>query len=405
MFSLAWYSLKYRRSTVLLTILSLTLAIALLLGVERLRSHVKSSFENTLSSTDLIVGGRTGQLNLLLYSIFRIGNATNNIDWKTVRLLEKHRDVDWIVPISLGDSHQGFSVLGTDNRYFQFYRYGNKQPLILSEGEQLNRLGDVVIGAQVASQLNYRLGTPLNIAHGLVDTPFNRHKNLQFNVVGILAPTGTPVDKTLHVSLAALDAVHAPVSVSHSSVAKDPLPITAVLLGVTSKLKLFALQRYLNTYALEPLTAIIPAMALQELWLLLGSVERLLQLISVFVVVLSFLGLLTILLLAQKERRREMAILRVMGARPQQLLFLLTLEAMLLTFISIVCALLLLGGVWYVIGPIIERQYGLQIPIQWIQFEEWKTLLGVQVLGTCIGVIPAFFSYRRSLHDGIALRI
>ena len=196
---LAWKSLLNRKTTALLTILTVAISVILLMGVERIRTQAKSSFANTISGTDLIVGGRSGQVNLLLYSVFRIGNATNNIDWKSFEEFSNHRSVDWAIPISLGDSHRGFRVMGTNHSYFEHYQYGQKQHLSLAKGEEFDGLFETVIGSEVAKSLGYDIGTEIIIAHGISDVGFSRHENTPFKVVGILAPTGTPVDKTVHV--------------------------------------------------------------------------------------------------------------------------------------------------------------------------------------------------------------
>ena len=154
---LALKSVLNRKATAILTILTVAVSVILLLGVERVRTEAKSSFANTISGTDLIVGGRSGQVNLLLYSVFRIGNATNNIDWKSYQEFSQHKAVKWAIPISLGDSHKGFRVMGTNHSYFEHYRYGSKQPLTLQEGREFNDLFDVVIGADVAKQLDYEI--------------------------------------------------------------------------------------------------------------------------------------------------------------------------------------------------------------------------------------------------------
>ncbi len=205
---LAWKSLMNRKATALLTVLTVAISVVLLLGVERIRTQAKHSFANTISGTDLIIGGRSGQVNLLLYSVFRIGNATNNIDWKSYQEFASHRSVDWAIPISLGDSHKGFRVMGTNHSYFEHYKYGSKQPLTLAQGKKLNGLFETVLGSDVAKQLGYKIGSEIIIAHGISDVGFSRHDNLPFKVVGILAPTGTPVDKTVHVSLEAIEAIH-----------------------------------------------------------------------------------------------------------------------------------------------------------------------------------------------------
>ena len=413
---LALKSVLNRKATAILTILTVAVSVILLLGVERVRTEAKSSFANTISGTDLIVGGRSGQVNLLLYSVFRIGNATNNIDWKSYQEFSQHKAVKWAIPISLGDSHKGFRVMGTNHSYFEHYRYGSKEPLTIQEGREFNELFDVVIGADVAKQLDYEIGDQIILAHGISDVAFSRHDNLPFTIVGIIAPTGTPVDKTVHVSLEAIEAIHvgweSGANLGHTPDAAtlktydfQPKQITAMMLGLNSKIQTFALQREINTYRQEPLSAIMPGIALHELWGMMAVAEQALLVVSGFVVVAGLLGMLSSLLTSLQERRREMAILRAMGARPRHVFGLLISEASALTFLGITLGVGLLFGLIAVVAPIVQQSYGINISISAITPHEWKLIMMVQIAGIIIGFIPAFRAYRQSLADGMTIRI
>ncbi|UUM30876.1 ABC transporter permease [Vibrio japonicus] len=414
--SLAWKSARNRKVTAILSILTVAISVILLLGVERIRTQAKSSFANTISGTDLIVGGRSGQVNLLLYSVFRIGNATNNIDWKSYQEFSQHRAVKWAIPISLGDSHKGFRVMGTNHSYFEHYRYGQKQNLAFSQGKEFNRLFETVLGADVAKQLGYEIGSEIIIAHGISDVGFSRHDNLPFKVVGILAPTGTPVDKTVHVSLEAIEAIHVgwesganlgnnPEAYQLKAMDFEPKQITAMMLGLKSKIQTFALQRQINTYNKEPLSAILPGVALHELWGMMSVAEQALMAVSVFVVIAGLLGMLSSLLTSLQERRREMAILRAMGARPKHVFSLLILEASSLTFIGIVVGTLALYLILALASPIIQQNYGINLSTITLSNYELSLLGLVQLAGTVIGFIPAFRAYKQSLSDGMTIRV
>lgn len=413
---LALKSVLNRKATAILTILTVAVSVILLLGVERVRTEAKSSFANTISGTDLIVGGRSGQVNLLLYSVFRIGNATNNIDWKSYQEFSQHKAVKWAIPISLGDSHKGFRVMGTNHSYFENYRYGSKQPLTFQQGKEFNELFDVVIGADVANKLDYKIGDQIILAHGISDVAFSRHDNLPFKIVGILAPTGTPVDKTVHVSLEAIEAIHvgweSGANLGHTPDAEtlktydfQPQQITAMMLGLNSKIQTFALQREINNYRQEPLSAIMPGIALHELWGMMSVAEQALLIVSGFVVVAGLLGMLSSLLTSLQERRREMAILRAMGARPRHVFGLLISEASALTFLGITLGVAVLFALIAVVAPIVQQSYGINISISAITPHEWKLLMLVQVAGIIIGFIPACRAYRQSLSDGMTIRI
>lgn len=413
---LAWKSLMNRKATALLTVLTVAISVVLLLGVERIRTQAKDSFANTISGTDLIIGGRSGQVNLLLYSVFRIGNATNNIDWKSYQEFANHRTVDWAIPISLGDSHKGFRVMGTNHSYFEHYKYGSKQPLTLIEGKEFNGLFETVLGSDVAKQLGYQVGSEIIIAHGISDVGFSRHDNLPFRVVGILAPTGTPVDKTVHVSLEAIEAIHVgwesgarlgPTPNADEIKAREfqPKQITAMLVGLKSRIQTFALQRQINTYPKEPLSAIMPGVALHELWGMMSVAEQALMAVSGFVVVAGLLGMLSSLLTSLQERRREMAILRAMGARPRHVFSLLISEASLLTFAGIFVGVAGLYSILALLQPIIQQSYGIHLTLTTLSPYEWMLLGFIQCAGIVIGFIPAFRAYRQSLSDGMTIRI
>jgi putative ABC transport system permease protein len=396
-------------------------SVALLLGVEKVRHGAKDSFSSTIAGTDLIVGARSGSVQLLLYSVFRIGNATNNVSWQSYQDIAANPNVDWSIPISLGDSHKGFRVLGTTEAYFDHYRYGKKRPLVFKEkqfqeGHPFEHLHDVVLGSEVANKLKYQLGDQIVIAHGMGKTSFSKHKDQPFTVTGILAPTGTPVDNTLHVSLQAIEAIHVdwkagvyiPGSGGKTPLSErelQPKQITAFLLGLKSKMATFQLQRYISNYRDEPLQAVLPGVALQELWGMIGIAENALLLISVFVVISGLFTMLTVLLTGLNERRRELAILRSVGARPFQIMLLLVLETALLSLLGITLGMVLLYSGLSLGLPLLEQTYGLQLTLELPQIAEVKLLLLILVAGTLTGLIPGYRAYRYSLADGMTVRI
>jgi putative ABC transport system permease protein len=415
--SLAWQSLWNRRFTALLTIISIALSVTLLVGVERLRTEARLSFANTLSGTDLIVGARSGPVQLLLYSVFRIGDATNNMSWQSYEDIKAHPLVKWTVPISLGDSHRGFRVLGTTQDYFTYYRYSKDRPLVIGEGKHFDDLYDAVLGAEVAEKLGYPLGGAIVVAHGASDVSFARHDDKPFRVAGILERTGTPVDRTVHVSLEAIEAIHvnwkngAPVrglSISADrtrSMNLKPKAITAALVGLKSKIATFKVQRFVNDYPEEPLSAILPGVALSQLWNLIGLAENALLIVSIFVVVVGLFGMLTALLTSLNERRREMAILRSVGARPGHVFALIMGEAGVLTLLGVVSGLVLLYLLLIVGQPVINTQFGIFLEISGLSQYEWILLGAVVGAGFLVGSIPAYRAYRLSLADGLSIRV
>ncbi len=414
---LAVQSLMNRWLTGLLTVIAIAVSVMLLIGVEKVRTGARDSFAGTISGTDLIVGARSGQIQLLLYSVFRIGNATNNITWQSFEEIGTHPDIAWTVPLSLGDSHKGFRVLGTNAAYFEHLRYRGGSRLAFREGRPFADLFDAVIGADVAASLGYTLGQKIVIGHGLGSVAFLEHQDKPFRIAGILEKTGTPVDRTVHVSLEAIEAIHidwqsgAPVagqSVSADQVRSmdlKPKAITAALVGLKSKLAIFRVQRQINEYPDEPMSAILPGAALQELWGLVGLAETALAVVSAMVVVTALIGMVTMILTTLNERRREMAILRSVGARPITILGLLAAEAGLLTAAGVLLGTALIYAALVMLRPLIDRLYGLYLPLSAPTGPEILTLAAIVVAGFLAGLIPAVLAYRRSLADGMSIRV
>ena len=412
---LTFNSLYARILTVGMTVFAISLSLMLYMSVEKLRTSAYTSFTDTISQTDLIVGARTSSVQLLLYSVFRIGNATNNITWESYEDVIDKKEVAWSVPISLGDSHKGFRVMGTNSEFFKRYKFRGGQSIELEQGNNLDDLYDVIIGAGVAEKLNYSVGTPLIVSHGLQS--FSDHDDQPFKVSGILAKTGTPVDNTVIVSLEAIEAIH----VDWSTGAKipgqitpveeirqmdlSPKNITAALIGVNSKLQIFQLQRWINEYPEESLSSILPGVALQELWRIVGVVENLLLGISVTVIFTTLIGMTAIIFSSLNERRREMAIWRAMGASPKVVIGLLMLEAFIISVMSIIVSTVMLFLTLYVLQPWIDNTYGILVNIEMLAVKDIYIFMLFIIAASLVSLIPAIRAYWFSINDGMTIKI
>lgn len=448
---LAIKSLRNRRFGAALTTLSIALAVMLLLGVERIRSEVRTSFASTISGTDLIVGARSGPVQLLLYSVFRLGDPTQSIAYATYEDLADHPQVAWTIPLSLGDSHRGYRVLGTTHAYFEHFRYARERGLELEAGRLFSEVFDAVLGAEVAAKLDYHVGDEIVIAHGAGEVSFVEHADKPFHVSGILKRTGTPVDRTVHVQLSGIEAMHEDFQQGGRARDEDPLPararrpasgghphghshgrasgdrnahdrspaqssaperhahqpekISAFLVGLKSRSAAPAMLRMVNEYKDEPLSAIMPAVALQDLWQLVGVAETALRVVSVFVLAVGLVGMLTALLSGIEERRREMAVLRSVGARPLHVWGLFMSEAGALALFGVGLGVALFYAVLAVARPFAAQEFGLHLPIA--PLGPWDLIiLGLVVLaGFVAGCVPAIRAYRLSLADGLSMRI
>ncbi len=417
MIALAWKSIRNRWPTALLAVLAIAMSVALILTVEKIRRDARNSFTQTISGTDLIIGARSGAVQLLLYSVFRIGNATNNISWESVDDIKKRAAIDWIIPISLGDSHASFRVLGTNLDYFSHYRYADKRSLELANGELFDDVFDAVIGSEVAAKLNYKVDDQIVVAHGTGKANLVVHDKQPFRVSGILKATGTPVDRAVHVSLEGIEAMHVDwqngAAVKGEATRADtirqmdlqPKAVTALLVGLKSRAMVFREQRAINTYRAEPLLAILPGVALSELWGLVSVAEIALFIVSICVVVAGLVNLISVLLAGLNERRREMAVLRSAGARPSHIFALLCIESTVLTLAGIVVGVVM-HYVLIALGSLfMQEKFGLSIALAPPDGTDVKILFTIAVAGLIAGCVPALQAYRKSLSDGLSQRL
>ena len=418
LFTILWKSLWNRRLTSVLTIFSIALSVLLLLGIERVRLGARESFSNTISQTDLIVGAKGGTLQLLLYSVFRLGSATANISFESYEKLRSHPAVKWVIPYSLGDSHRGFRVVGTNEDFYANYRYRQDRTVTFAEGQAPMQVFDIALGSEVAKALGYKLGDSVAVAHGVTEGPaIISHDDKPFKVVGILNKTGTPIDRSLYMTLEGLEAIHmdwkdgAPPrrgdETPAQSIRKEDVKIgqiTAALVRTKNRFETLYLQREINTYADEPLMAIIPGVALSELWSVVSYAEDGLRIVSWSVLVVGLLAMLIALYTSLQERRREMAILRSVGAGLSAIALLLVAEAFLLTILGAIVGVGLTYVVLIATQPLIESTFGMLIPIQPLSTVEWAFVGVILVSGFLIGVVPAVKAYRNSLADGLAVR-
>ncbi len=415
--TIAWASAWHRRFALSLVVVSLALSTFLLLSVERLRSDVRSNFSNAVSGTDLIVGARSGPLQLLLYSVFRIGQPTQTIEYKSIQAIAADPAVSWVIPLSLGDTHKGYPVVATTDTYFEHFRYARRQALAFAHGRRFERAFDAVLGADVAERLGYSLGSPLVLRHGSGGMDTADHTDMPFVVVGILQRTGTPVDRSVHISLEGMQAIHldwiagVPLpgrkTTTEQALQQDltPRTVTAALVGLKTRSAVFAMQRRVADFAAEPLMAVLPGVALDELWGTIGAAETALALVAALVGLVSVAGLVAVVMTALEQRRRELAVLRSVGAGPRRVMLLLMLEGLLVSLAGATLGLLGWGLVFWAGAPWVQAQYGIILSVGVPSTGQWLLALAVVAAGLVASLWPGWRAYRMSLADGLAPRI
>ena len=410
---LALKSFRNRKFVTILCILSISLSLTLFLMVEKLRHGIELGFTNSISNADLIVGARSSPLQLLLYTVFHLGSPTNNITMESYQRIKSHRAVDWTIPISLGDSYEGFRVVATDENFYKHYQFHVDKKLSMREGEWKAGVFNVTLGAKVAYDLKHKLGDSIVLSHGLSEDTVFKHENTPFKVTGILNTTGTPVDKSVFISLLGMEAIHVGWEtgvpnfdeIDEASLNEDKLKVTQItsfILRTRSRIALLGLQRGISTYQQEPLTALIPAMTLTELWGILDQLEKALLAISFFVIIVGFLTVIIALFMSLDQRQREIAILRSIGASALQIAALLLVEAILVTLTGAILGFAMQYGLLYLLSPILEVKYSVLIPITKPSYNEMMVVAAFVGLGSVFGLIPTIKAYLISLNRSLS---
>ncbi len=402
-FILALKSLLHRKVAVGLSVIAMSVSVFALLGVEHARHQIKENFYNTVSGVDLIVGSRTSNINLLLYSVFRVGSPTKNIKYERYEELLDDENIKWSVPISLGDSHDGFRVVGTVPAYFEKIKFGKKKDLSFLSGGSFAAPFELVLGSEVSSNLGYKIGDKITLSHGISKSSFLEHKNFPFTVAGILKATGTPIDRALYVGLSGLELIHMPPNQVRKSLDKLDQgvsikvdEITAVMLGLQSRLTTFRIQEKINRFQKEPLIAVIPGVALSELWQMIRLLENSLLLVTVLVFFAACLGLSAMLLSSIRERHKEIQLLRIIGAPSIFLFLLIELESLLITVISMFIGILLLSLSIFILKDWLVGFFGISITPNVINIDTVMILAILIVAAFVTSLIPAFLAYRNS---------
>jgi len=420
---LARKSLQQRRLTTGLTILSIALSVCLLLGVDLIRLGARESFTGAISGTDLVVGPRSSPTTLVLYSVFGIGSGSGGVSVESWDRLAAHPAVEWTAPLAFGDSYRGYRVVGTTESFFARFRFYGGRELAFAAGGTPVEDHDATLGAAVAADLGLELGDELVIAHGVQEHALMEHSEHPFRVAGILARTNTPVDRSVYVTLEGMEAMHEeeededgePDAHGEEEAEHDAHgheeerggleQISAVLVGLRSRPDVLRLKREIDEEEAEPLTAAMPAVALNELWTTLGYAEQALRAISIAVVCVGLISMLIALYSTLQERRREIAVLRAVGLGRREVLSLLVIEAGLLAAAGAVLGVVLVYTALFLLQPALEAGIGFHLPIRPPTALHLSWLAGLIGAGMVIGLIPAWRAYRNSLADGLAVRL
>ena len=473
-FTLVIQSLLNRWLSCLLIILTLAFSISLFFTVSRIQESVRSSFQNTISGVDSVVAARGGNLQILLNSVFLIGEPNSTIRWSTFKDITDNNKMNWAVPISLGDSHKGYRVIGTTNNYFKEIKYSSGKNIEFLSGNSFNDVFDVVLGNAVANKLKYNIGAEIIIKHGLSDvgevhtfhsekenhsdhadhddhakheehddhsdhTDHNdhakhethddhadhsdhadegheghNHENLGFKVTGILKPTGTPIDNAVYVSLAGIEAMHKGwignqkvIDVSIEQIMQSelkPKTISAIFVSLKNRTQVFQFQRDLLNYKEEAISSVMPGITLSRLWALTGNVDKAFKIITFFIIIIALLGMIAMTIAGLNGRRREMAILRSVGASPTNIVSLLLVESIIISLISCAIGYILMIVIFSIGKDYLQNNYGIFINSFSIKNYDLQMIISIICAALIATIVPAIQIYKNTLRDGLNVR-
>ncbi|MFN8847110.1 MAG: ABC transporter permease [Bdellovibrionales bacterium] len=405
---LAYKSLLSRKVLLSLSLLALGASLSLLLTLQSLRSAAQEGFTQTVSQVDLLVGARGGSLQLLLFSVFNVGSATNNVSIESYQKWKSHPSIQWTIPYSLGDSFQGYRVVGTDENFFQHYRFRGQQKIEFKSGQAFQNLQEVVISEKAAQDFDLKIGSEVTITHGVTKgVGVLDHDDRPFKVVGILNSTGTALDQSVYISLESMELIHLPEgeSASLEQLKSQVKSITSFFVRTKNRIETLSLQREINSDPAEPLMAVVPGVALSELWRNLSFFERALELM---VGLVSLFGLFIVMLLiysALENRRRELSLYRSLGAGPVVITKLLLIESLFLGIGGVLIGLILHRLLIFLVSPFLQSEFGMNF--SYFTFSTTDVLFSFGLIFTALitSAIPAWMAQKQAVKDGLAPKI
>jgi len=425
--NLAWKSAWSRKYSLSLVAVSVCLSVIVLLAVQQIRTDAKRSFSNALSGVDLVVGPRGSPTDLLLYSVFQLGTPTQNMPYADLQRIKEMPSVAWTIPIQLGDSLDGFPVMGTSIDFFKHYR-SSGQALSFQSGQAFQdpqihptALLQVVIGSEVAKSKKAKLNDSFALTHGYQAVEETVHSDHLFQLVGVLKPTGTPLDRSVLISLEAFESLHVgwglglrPSAFDAKPDAQKDLPslaeltpseLTAVWVGLHSRATVFSVRKAIESMkpsaASLPLMAVLPGVALDELWQIVRVVENALIVMGALVAVCSLLGVVSVLLVGLSARRKELAIYRSLGVGPYAIFMAVAWESFLVCSLAIAAGVLGTQLLIVTCQEFLLQNFGIQTHNGWPDLEAWYSI-GLLLVGAMMAsLLPAWRAYRISLLDGL----
>lgn len=406
LFLLVWNYLKARPLNTVLNVLLLSLGVAVIVVLMLFTRQLQDKIQSNARGIDLVVGAKGSPLQIILCNIFHIDFPTGNIPLAEAEKLARHRLVKTAIPLALGDSYEGYRIIGCPQSYPELYQAE------LAEGKWYAADFEVTIGSTVARMRDLKLGDHFASAHGL-STGGHEHEEHHFTVTGILKPSGTVIDNLIFTSIESVWKVHdlpvQPVDTAHQQASvlvpavaagDTTKEITSLLIQYRSPMGAVQLPRQINQQS--SMQAASPAFETARLFSIMGVGIDVLSVMAIVLIFISALSIFIALYNSLKERRYDLAIMRTMGATRSRLVVTILLEGIALTLAGTVMGLAAGHTVVGVVATTVEEIQKAGISGIVFYTTEWVILAGSLLLGVLCALVPALQAYRTDISEVLA---
>ena len=389
----AWRYLWSKPLAAALNLLLLTFGLASITFLLLASHQINQAFERDLAGIDVVVGAKGSPMQLILSGVFHIDVPTGNVPLAAIKALEAHPQVAKLIPISLGDSFRGFRIVGTAAAYIGHY------DAKMGQGAMWTQPMQAVIGAQVARQTGLKPGDTFAGSHGLGATG-EAHGQTPYTVVGVLAPSGSVLDRLVLTATESVWKVHeadTALDEEDQKILEQERELTLALIQYKTPLAAVTFPRFINTTT--EMQAAAPALEITRLLGMVGIGTDVLRALAAVLLLSAGLSVFIALWSAVRERRADLALLRMLGAPPGRIALLLLYEALWLALLAAALGLLAGQGLLAVVGWTLQLEKSLLISV-W----SWPVeLLAVPMLALSVAVLsallPAWEAYRVSVFE------
>lgn len=382
---LSWKNFLSKPLNTFLSILLLTLGVGMVTVIMKVGGQVEGHLTRNVEGIDMVVGAKGSPLQLILSSVLHIDNPTGNINLEEALKLQKNRMVSFGIPLSYGDSHKGFRIIGTSSKYAQLYSAQLEKGIFWEAPLQ------VTLGAKVAQTLGLKLGDSFTSSHGLLEGG-EEHNQEKYQVVGILSHSNSVIDQLILTGLESIWDVH-----EHGEEEEGAKEITAMLVKFKGPMGIVRMPRVINEST--GMQAALPALEMNRLLSLLGVGVDALKMLGVVIMCISAISLFINLYIAMRERRFEMALMRTYGASLKQLIFLVIMEGLILTVLGFLLGTIASRLGLFTLSVVMESTYHFSLDIFSFSFEEWLLFVSCIVIGLIASLLPVLQVTRMNISE------